>query len=304
MAEIYRSAHAAVTIAAAENERGELLRRSGRPAEAAEHFARALHTLAAAPEPDPGTHSAILNNLALTAHERGELALAKRYLVRSLEVGPLVGDPVGRAITYDNLGVVEVELARQAGRAAPAHLAEAETRFAAAERLFRSALPAAVDDYLRSVLNRADAAALRGDTDRLDRLTRHAIELSTHHRVAPDNALDAITLRGGFLHRHRDHPRSAVDLMTARLPALLPHCPAERTEAALGVLLRAAAATGDPDLVDDVAARMAELAGAGGGPGADGPARRNRRGDRRAAEPGATMAAQPPRSTARSTARS
>jgi hypothetical protein len=52
--------------------------------------------------------------------------------------------------------------------------------------------------------------------------------------------------------------------LTARLPALLPGCPAERGAAALGVLLEAAAATGDPVLVEDVTARIAEL---GGGPG-------------------------------------
>ncbi|WIM99190.1 tetratricopeptide repeat protein [Actinoplanes oblitus] len=310
-AEVYRSAHAAAAGAAAENERGELLRRAGRPAEAAECFGRALAALDGVADPDPGTHSAILNNLALSAHERGELPLARRYLVRSLEVGPLVGDPVGRAITYDNLGVVEVELARLAGevpaarpeeaacpdetaahpdgtvadpdsadpdspdgdladpgrvaarggaaRFAAVHLREAEGHFAAAERLFRSVLPEALDDYLRSVLNRADAAGLRRDTGRVDRLTRHAAELARHHSVGAENALEAVTMRGDFLHRRRGRPRAAVELLTARLPALLPGCAAERSAAALAVLLRAAAATGDPALVDDVTARMTEL---------------------------------------------
>ncbi|GAA4603038.1 tetratricopeptide (TPR) repeat protein [Actinoplanes octamycinicus] len=258
-AEVYRSAHAAVSRAAAENERGELLRRAGRPAEAAECFARALAMLDGVIDADPGTHSAILNNLALSAHERGELALAKRYLVRSLEVGPLVGDPVGRAITYDNLGVVEVELARVTGGPPQPHLNEAEAHFAAAERLFRSVLPEALDDYLRSVLNRADAAGLRGDSGRVDRLTRHAAELAAHPSVGPDNAIEAVTMRGAFLHRRRGHPRAAVELLTARLPALLPECAAERSAAALAVLLAAAAATGDPALVDDVSARMSEL---------------------------------------------
>jgi len=120
-------------------------------------------------------------------------------------------------------------------------------------------LPEALDDYLRSVLNRADAAQLRGDAGRVDRLTRHAAELAAHPSVAPDNAVEAVTMRGGFLHHRRGHPRSAVELLTARLPALLPACAAERSSAALTVLLRAAAATGDPGLVDDVAARISEL---------------------------------------------
>ncbi|GAA2705395.1 tetratricopeptide repeat protein [Actinoplanes palleronii] len=428
MAEVYRSAHAGASIAVSENDRGEMLRRAGRPGAAEEHFARALEALGTVTEPDPGTHSAILNNLALTAHEQGDLARAKRCLVRSLEVGPLVGDPIGRAITFDNLGVIEVELARLAelpattarppsgvwlqpgarpttpplpdtrpgdvGRAAPGgqpepaspeldtqplsdarpepgrstgtgtppeasaqpqrstlpdadgepdsdgrresdgepapddgpegtsaadcqlesgpaafggrhdsgdgagidvglgaavgrpsrspvpetpvrvvpaararpgslaavHLNEAETHFAVAERLFRTVLPDGVDDYLRSVLNRADATELRGDVERTDRLTRHAAELAAHPGITPDNALEAVTMRGGFLHRHRDDPLAAVDLMTARLPALLPDCPPERSATALTVLLRAAAATGDPALVDDVTTRITELA--------------------------------------------
>ncbi|BCJ46778.1 hypothetical protein GCM10010168_37000 [Actinoplanes ianthinogenes] len=336
-AEVYRSAHAAVSAAAHENERGELLRRAGRPAEAAECFARALAVIGGVDGADPATHSAILNNLALSAHERGELAAARRYLVRSLEVGPLVGDPVGRAITYDNLAVVEVELAQLAGALPPANpgrepqpgsgpresdgpresggsrrshgpresdgprpndgprarlddeaqarpvegpraepedeaadrvgwvrLAEAERYFGAAERLFRSVLPEALDDYLRSVLNRADAAALRGDHARVDRLTRHAAELAVHHSVGADNAVEAVTMRGGFLHRHRGHPRAAVELLTARLPALLPECAPDHGAAALATLSRAAAATGDPALVEDVAARMAELGSTAG----------------------------------------
>ncbi|GLW28473.1 hypothetical protein Areg01_14130 [Actinoplanes regularis] len=257
MAEMYRGAHTAGTVAAAENERGEMLRRAGRPGEAAGHFARALEALGTVDEPDPGTHSAILNNLALTAHQQGDLAGARRCLVRSLEVGPLVGDPVGRAITYDNLAVIEVELARRART--DRHLNEAEQYFAAAERLFRRVLPEAIDDYLRSVLNRVDAAQMRGDRARMDRLTRHATEVAAHHGVAPENALEAVTMRGDFLHRHRDHPRSTVALMTDRLPALLPECPPEQTAAALAVLLRAATATGDPVLVADVSARIDEL---------------------------------------------
>lgn len=401
MAEIYRSVNAAGSVAALENERGEVLRRAGRPGEAAGHFERALTVLGAVEEPDPGTHSAILNNLALTAYQQGDLARARRCLVRSLQVGPLIGDPVGRAITYDNLGVVEVELARAAtrhpdasaphdiaprsrtrsaggipdgaagrrvgrgsdgatdsradeaagtgvdgavgaGRAritvgrrpepgqngngesadtrrsgaganngawrngvnagngvdtgdeadardgtrhhgvdtgddkrrggaraggggrrgrAEVHLGEAEGYFAAAERLFRSVLPEAVDDYLRSVLNRVDVAEMRADAERMDRLTRHAAEVAAHHAVAPENALEAVTMRGSFLHRRRGRPRSAVELMTARLPALLPDCTAERNAAALVVLLAAAGATGDPALVQDVTARIAELGG-------------------------------------------
>ena len=98
-----------------------------------------------------------------------------------------------------------------------------------AQQLFRCALPEAVDDYLRSLLNRVDTAEMRGDTDRMDRLTRHAAEVAAHHAVAPDNAIEAVTMRGGFLHRRRGRPRSAVELLTARLPALLPGCPAERS---------------------------------------------------------------------------
>ncbi|GIF03764.1 tetratricopeptide repeat protein [Actinoplanes siamensis] len=308
MAEIYRSANAAGTIAAAENERGEMLRRAGRPGEAAAHFERALETLAGVKEPDPGTHSAILNNLALTAYAQGDFARARRCLVRSLAVGPLVGDPVGRAITYDNLGVVEVELSRRAapgggdkgtppgdapaghaqagpdgggggnghlgedGRGvrrrpseADTHLREAERYFAAAERLFRSVLPEAVDDYLRSVLNRADAAEMRSDAERMDRLTRHAAEVAAHHAIAPENALEAVTMRGDFLYRRGGHPRAAVELMTARLPALLPECPLDRHTAALHTLLAAATATGDPALIEDVAARIAEIGGTAAG---------------------------------------
>ncbi|WP_436519753.1 tetratricopeptide repeat protein [Actinoplanes sp. HUAS TT8] len=286
MAEVYRSVNAAGSVAAAENERGEMLRRAGRPGEAAGHFERALAALGLVGEPDPGTYSAILNNLALTAYQQGDLLRARRCLVRSLEVGPLVGDPVGRAITYDNLGVVEVELARAAsghgeppadgarargaesarargtGRTrAEVHLGEAEGCFAAAERLFRSVLPEAVDDYLRSVLNRVDAAEIRGDAERMDRLTRHAAEVAAHQAVAPENALEAVTMRGSFLHRHRDRPRRAVELMTARLPGLLVDCPPEQSAAALVVLLAAAGATGDPALVQDVTARIAELSG-------------------------------------------
>jgi hypothetical protein len=52
--------------------------------------------------------------------------------------------------------------------------------------------------------------------------------------------------------------------MAARLPALLPGCPAEQGAAALGVLLGAAAATGDPALVQDVTARITELGGEAG----------------------------------------
>ncbi|BCY07979.1 tetratricopeptide repeat protein [Actinoplanes sp. L3-i22] len=295
MAEIYRSVHAAGAVAAAENERGEMLRRAGRPGEAAGHFERALAALGVVGDPDPGTHSAILNNLALTAYQQRDFDRARRCLVRSLEVGPLVGDPVGRAITYDNLAVVEVELARAAApdpdRArARVRLGEAETYFAAAERLFRSVLPEGVDDYLRSVLNRVDAAEMRGDTEAMDRLTRHAAEVAGHGAVAPENALEAATMRGSFLHRRRNRPRAAVELMTARLPALLPDCPAERSAAALVVLLAAAGATGDPALVRDVTTRITEI---GGEPGPGGPAPDPRKG------PAGTG----PKNTAKTTAR-
>src|SRR5262249_12483123 len=148
VSETYHNAHRAITAALMENERGEQLRESGHPHDAYVHFQRALAALESLSGPNDRQRSVVLNNLGLTAVEKNDLAEAKRWLIQSLEAEARRRRPdrLGLAITYDNLGKVEVGLARRSGpfdlgkgyvnMTASAHLNEAEAHFAEAEKRF------------------------------------------------------------------------------------------------------------------------------------------------------------------------
>jgi CHAT domain-containing protein len=253
------------------NERGELLRAIGRLNEAEGAFTEALAAL----DDESGSHDAersvVLNNLGLVYSGKGDLSEAKRYLLESLTVDDRRGAaPLVMAITLDNLGVLEADLAKEAGplwldhsyvnAIVDEHLRQAEAYFERAGELFESALPKASDDYVISLLNYASAAAQRGDRDTRARLSARGMEIATTPgRVSIGTMWDAVALRGDVM-LEGGEPQAAVELLTSWFDRLMPEMESnERVSRGLTTLLRAAAKVSDQDLVNNVAATIADI---------------------------------------------
>ncbi|MFC3736628.1 CHAT domain-containing protein [Paractinoplanes deccanensis] len=237
---------------------------AGRPHDAERHLRDALAILDGASGVWHRERSAVLNNLSLVAMDRGDPALAKQWLLRSLEAERSRRRPGRRAlaITYDNLGFAELDLARRAGpydlgggyvnTVASAHLRDAEQHFTEAGKRFRL-LPFARDDRLTWLVNRAECAELRGDAELFDQLTRRAHRVARRRGVSPLGRLAAATQRGRFLLEYRDRPDAAIALMR---PLLDVAEEVEQVPIFLTVLLRAAASVGDADLVATLIRRI------------------------------------------------
>jgi tetratricopeptide (TPR) repeat protein len=245
------------------NALGEMLRDLGDLTDAEPAYTAALELLDATPGQHREQRSTVLNNLGLLEHAKGDLDAAKTYLLRSLDEAGDLGSPSSRATTIDNLGGLEVALARRAGpywlnddyvnEGVGRHLREAERHFGEAQRLYEADLPASLPDYIISLLHSVDVAESMRDEERCDELTARAAELAMDPLVPPDTRWDAITRRGGTLLRLR-RPRDAVDLLGPGLRALIPMLDLDdRLPEGVNVLLQAAAAVGDWELVGEAA---------------------------------------------------
>jgi hypothetical protein len=246
------------------NAKGEALRKSGRWAEAEAAYVTALAAIKGASPSDDAGRFAVLNNLGLVCHAKGDLLQARTHLIRSLELEYELGaETVSVAITLDNLGAIEAELARKAGPrrltegyvnlVVVEHLDQAEAYFDRAAEQFEAALPSAAADYVVHLLQHADVAQQNGDSAKRELLSRRALEIASQNRVPAATMWEVARLRGEVLLVDRQ-PEEAVALLTGwfnRLkPVMEPH---EGVSRGLVTLLTAAAGIGDQQLVEDVA---------------------------------------------------
>lgn len=250
-------------------ERGKLLRQIGELDEAEVAFRTALDALGGSSEQD-AARSAVLNELGLVRYEKGDLVEAGNLLVRSLDIADrLETDPLEIAVTLDNLGLVESDLARRAGPfwlsvegdglvnvETAEHLDQAEEHFDRALELFDAGLPGSTADYVVVLINRADVARQRRDAAELDALSRRAFELAVEQPVPTVTRWDAVALRGRVL-QDRGESQAGVELLLPWFEVLWPHMvPHKRLTEGLTTLMYAGASLGDRALLDDVAAAI------------------------------------------------
>jgi tetratricopeptide (TPR) repeat protein len=252
------------------NQKGEVLRQTGRLSDAEVAFKAALAALAAAPAPSDAGRAAVLNNLGLVYYEQGDLLRARSHLIESLELSERLGaDPLGLAVTLDNLGGIEAALAKAAGplrltddyvnAVVGEHLRQAEEYFDRARELFESGLPDSSEDYVISLQHAAGAAAQRGDRGERESLSSRALELAEQGPVSIGTMWDAVALRGEVL-LESGEPGEAVELLSARFQRLMPQMEAhERVSRGLTTLLRAAATVDDRGLAESVAEAIADI---------------------------------------------
>jgi hypothetical protein len=135
----------------------------------------------------------------------------------------------------------------------------AESYFEQAQALFRAALPEAAEDYAISLVNSAEIAVLRRDSELLDRLSGQAERIDAEHPLTRSTSWLVRSMRGRALAdagRHRD----AVDLLRPWFDEIEGTAAThEVPERALSVLLESAAAVGDGDLVERVARETLEV---------------------------------------------
>lgn len=249
---------------------GDLLRESGDLDRAEVVLTEALSSLEPRPDAPVGLVSALLNNRGLVRQARGDLSRAQQDLIASLEIEGDDADAVGVAITLDNLGLIESELARRAGplwmhgdrfinAVTDEHLNRAEHYFARACDLLEDGLPATAEDYLLCLVNRTDAAQQRGDDEQLDALTAAAIEGVRRYRVSAGTQWAVARWRGEAL-LDQGRPAEATALMASWFTRLAPALtPSGEQASGLALLVRAAATGGEPALADTVAAELVGL---------------------------------------------
>jgi tetratricopeptide (TPR) repeat protein len=250
------------------NLRGELLRDMGEYDGAIAAFASSLEMLANAQGGGNGGQATVLNNLGLAHIGKGELEQGRDYLIQSLEVGnDREPDRLDIALTLDNLGAVETDLAVRCGpyqlgenyvnMPTAEHLTQAEHYFDQARELFESELPRSAEDYAIALLNICRAVGLRAEPDalnRMDALTARALELAEQHRMARSTIWTIVKMRGEVL-LQMGQPQAAVDLMGPWFESLWASMePHERISESLTTLLRASAlAQDDPDVMASIA---------------------------------------------------
>jgi tetratricopeptide (TPR) repeat protein len=246
------------------NAKGEALREIGRWAEAEAAYVTALAAIKGDSPSDDAGRSAVLNNLGLVCHAKGDLLQARTHLIRSLELEKeLAAESVSVAITLDNLGEIEADLAREAGplwltdeyvnAVVAEHLDQAEDYLDRAAEQFEAALPAAAADYVVNLLHKADVARQKGDSAKRELLSRRALEIASQNRVPVATMWEVVRLRGEVLLAD-GQPEEAVALLTGWFDRLRPIMePHEGVSRGLVTLLTAAARVGDQQLVDDVA---------------------------------------------------
>ncbi|MEZ5088243.1 MAG: tetratricopeptide repeat protein [Micropruina sp.] len=248
---------------------GDLLRQHGELDAAEVALLDALAEVGAVSGVDPALVSTLLNNLGLVRQERGDLTQALADLIASLEVDGLEQDAGSLAVTLDNLGRLETELARRAGPlwidadlvngVTDEHLRRAEEYFVRATELFQEGLPETAEDYVICLLNRADAAELRADEAQRDRLSSTALEEALRLPVSAATAWSVAALRGEVL-LDRGRPDEAAQLMGRWFTHLAPTVSMGVAQAAgLAMLVTAAAVAGDDELAGRVAADLAGL---------------------------------------------
>ena len=248
---------------------GDLLRQHGELDAAEVALLDALAEVGAVSGVDPALVSTLLNNLGLVRQERGDLTQALADLIASLEVDGLEQDAGSLAVTLDNLGRLETELARRAGPlwidadlvngVTDEHLRRAEEYFVRATELFQEGLPETAEDYVICLLNRADAAELRADAAQRDQLSSTALEEALRLPVSAATAWSVAALRGEVL-LDRGRPDEAAQLMGRWFTHLAPTVSMGVAQAAgLAMLVTAAAVAGDDELAGRVAADLAGL---------------------------------------------
>lgn len=251
------------------NHMGELLRSLGGYSDAGRAFTHALAALEGGSSSYDAERAVILNNLGLVHSAKGDLSEARKRLLESLVIDERLGtDSLRIAITHDNLGNLEVQLASQAGplvidgfinQAADDHLQQAERHFEEAEKRFESLRPQSSNQLVISLANQAGAAAQRGDSDRREELSRRAFEIVERERVSVDAIWAAVTLRGEVL-LERGESGAAAELLSSSYKRLVPQLePTEGMSNDLTTLVRAGAGVHAQGLVEDVARMIADI---------------------------------------------
>lgn len=250
-------------VAVFHNARGEQLRTGRELYQAEIAFEAAIAALDAALVGDHPLRAAAANNVGLVHFQRGDFAQAKTALLESLRIDERLGTDVRHtATTLDNLGLVEVRLAQQAGlmqdggyvnAVAEEHLTQADEYFSRARSLFETGLPGTANDYVAALLNSAELAEIRQDAGMLDELSGRALEFLDNPRITDHTRWIVVALRGEVLQERRQ-PQEAVDLMAPWFDHLLGELQTRNVPSrGLPTLLRAALAVGDREYAERVA---------------------------------------------------
>jgi tetratricopeptide (TPR) repeat protein len=253
-------------VARIQNLRGELLRRMGEYDLAAQALTSSLEILDATSETEGVQRATVLNNLGLAYVEKGELSKGRDYLIQSLDIRGTETDALGTALTLDNLGAVEIDIASSYGpyqlgdgyvnMPTAEHLTQAESYFQRARELFESELSGSAEDYAISLLNSCRAARLRADSAALESaeaLSRRALELVEQHPISAPTIWSVVSTRGEVL-LELGQAQAAVDVMAPWFESLWGSIePHERISESLTTLLRASVLTQAADVVENVA---------------------------------------------------
>ena len=235
-------------LAHIDNTNGNQLRMVGDLDLAEERLQLALREFDTRPDGPPALHSAILNNLGLVLWKKGNLKAAGEYLKQVVQID-LANDSSGVAITYDNLGQLELELAHESGEldlgsgyinpVVDEHLHNAAKYLRFARTEFQAALPDAAEDYAICLGNLVDLAQYRKDAQSADRYSNEALEIL--ERTGSWNSLWAARwTRAAVLYEQGRWPEVADLLSSFEEPPVDPSA-----ALAFTYLARAAARMGD-----------------------------------------------------------
>jgi hypothetical protein len=249
--------------AAFRNENGERFQASGEWHRAETEYQAALAALDDAGIGDHLLRSVVHSNYGLLEWSRGDFKRARDHLLESLHIAVRVrAVPLDIALTRDNLGGIEVELARQAGllrgtgyvnAVAEQHLSQAEEYYSHARKELRRGLPGAAEEYVTHLLNSTDLAALREDLAAVDRLTSEAMGLVDNGRVSDMTRWLVVAARGEAL-LDLNQPRHALDFMAPWFSELLTRLTIGQVPTrGLPTLLKAAYAVRDHRYAEEVA---------------------------------------------------
>lgn len=248
------------------NLRGEQMRQVGDLDGAQADFEQALKLLDRATAGSDELGGVVHNNLGLLLQTLGDLAGARAHLVRSLE---LADDPLSRAVTLDNLGTVEADLAARSGPLilddglvnviVEEHLRQAHHYFADAQQLLAGLLPEHAETYADSLWNRFTAAQLGEDPGLRTRLRDQLVEVAGEHPLPP-RLQWCVAVADGTVLLEQDHAEQAVAVLDSQARQIETDAVgAEGMAQGMGVLLRAAARVGDQELVEGVGRFVADL---------------------------------------------
>lgn len=211
-------------ISSLENLYGELLRQNGELGAALEILGHADSQLESLSDQFPLLHSSILNNLGLVLYKLGDIRESQRLLLRSLKLAAENnGDAYSIAITQDNLGSIELELAVQNGpvylaggfvnERVTSHLDQAQHYLAEAQKYFEKNLPASAVDYVKSLLNSATHAQHWSNLEAEDYYTRRAYETTRDANIKGLLFWSALSFRSELLLK-QGATKAVVQLLT------------------------------------------------------------------------------------------